>query len=195
MKEGKYSVMIVEDQQMPKALFSHFVESSEKFYLEVAIENATVADIVCAHTPIDLIIMDVVTENGESGLEAAAIIKKKYPKTKIIIVTSMPECSYIKRAKQRVINGEIVYPDKLQPVKMGLALSTEFTEKELEILRLMTGGYSNREISEKLGISSGVVKNHVADMLDKTGFRSRTQLAVRARESGLVILDKINEDV
>ena len=78
MKEGKYSVMIVEDQQMPKALFSHFVESSEKFYLEVAIENATVADIVCAHTPIDLIIMDVVTENGESGLEAAAIIKKKY---------------------------------------------------------------------------------------------------------------------
>jgi len=50
MKEGKYSVMIVEDQQMPKALFSHFVESSEKFYLEVAIENATVADIVCAHT-------------------------------------------------------------------------------------------------------------------------------------------------
>ena len=78
---------------------------------------------------------------------------------------------------------------------MGLALSTEFTEKELEILRLLTGGYSNREISEKLGISSGVVKNHVADMLDKTGFRSRTQLAVRARESGLVILDKTNEDI
>ena len=75
MKEGKYSVMIVEDQQMPKALFSHFVESSEKFYLEVAIENATVADIVCAHTPIDLIIMDVVTENGESGLEAAGRTK------------------------------------------------------------------------------------------------------------------------
>lgn len=214
MKEGKYSVMIVEDQQMPKALFSHFVESSDKFYLEVAIENATVADIICAHTPIDLIVMDVVTENGESGLDAAEKIKKKYPKTKIIIVTSMPECSYIKRAKQigvegfwykeaneqpilslmeRVIKGEIVYPDKPQPVKMGLALSTEFTEKELEILRLMTGGYSNREISEKLGISSGVVKNHVANMLDKTGFRSRTQLAVRARESGLVILDKTDE--
>ena len=75
MKEGKYSVMIVEDQQMPKALFSHFVESSDKFYLEVAIENATVADIICAHTPIDLIVMDVVTENGESGLDAAEKIK------------------------------------------------------------------------------------------------------------------------
>ena len=39
MKDGKYSVMIVEDQQMPKALFSHFVESSDKFYLQVAIET------------------------------------------------------------------------------------------------------------------------------------------------------------
>ena len=132
MKDGKYSVMIVEDQQMPKALFSHFVESSDKFYLQVAIENASVADIVCTRTPVDLILMDVVTENGESGLEAAAKIKAKFPKTKIIIVTSMPECSYIKRAKQigvegfwykevneqpilslmeRVMNGEIVYPD------------------------------------------------------------------------------------
>ena len=128
----------------------------------------------------------------------------------------MPECSDIKRAKQigvegfwykevneqpilslmeRVMNGEIVYPGSPQPVRMGLALSTEFTEKELEILRLMTGGYSNTEISEKLGVSSGVVKNHVADMLNKTGFRSRTQLAVRARESGLVILDKTDDEI
>ena len=56
MKDGKYSVMIVEDQQMPKALFSHFVESSDKFYLQVAIENASVADIVCTRTPVDLIL-------------------------------------------------------------------------------------------------------------------------------------------
>ena len=105
MKDGKYSVMIVEDQQMPKALFSHFVESSDKFYLQVAIENASVADIVCTRTPVDLILMDVVTENGESGLEAAAKIKAKFPKTKIIVVTSMPECSYIKRAKQIGVEG------------------------------------------------------------------------------------------
>lgn len=64
MKDGKYSVMIVEDQQMPKALFSHFVESSDKFHLEAAIENASVADVVCTRTPIDLILMDGVTEIG-----------------------------------------------------------------------------------------------------------------------------------
>ena len=216
MKNGKYSVMIVEDQQMPKTLFSHYINSSNHFYLQIAIENASIADIVCTKMPVDLILMDVVTENGESGLVAAEKIKKKFPNIKIIIVTSMPECSYIKRAKkigvegfwykeineqpilsimEKVINGEIVYPEQLQPVKVGLALSNEFTEKELIILRLILGGYSNVEIAKKLGVSPGVIKNHVANMLLKTGFRSRTQLAVRARETGLVILDKTDDEI
>ena len=208
--------MIVEDQQMPKTLFSHYINSSNHFYLQIAIENASIADIVCTKMPVDLILMDVVTENGESGLVAAEKIKKKFPNIKIIIVTSMPECSYIKRAKkigvegfwykeineqpilsimEKVINGEIVYPEQLQPVKVGLALSNEFTEKELIILRLILGGYSNVEIAQKLGVSPGVIKNHVANMLLKTGFRSRTQLAVRARETGLVILDKADDEI
>lgn len=216
MKNGKYSVMIVEDQQMPKTLFSHYINSSNHFYLQIAIENASIADIVCTKMPVDLILMDVVTENGESGLVAAEKIKKKFPNIKIIIVTSMPECSYIKRAKkigvegfwykeineqpilsimEKVINGEIVYPEQLQPVKVGLALSNEFTEKELIILCLILGGYSNVEIAQKLGVSPGVIKNHVANMLLKTGFRSRTQLAVRARETGLVILDKADDEI
>lgn len=216
MKNGKYSVMIVEDQQMPKTLFSHYINSSKNFYLQVAIENASIADIVCTKMPIDLILMDVVTENGESGLVAAEKIKKKFPNIKIIIVTSMPECSYIKRAKkigaegfwykeineqpilsimEKVMNGEIVYPKQLQPVKVGLASSNEFTEKELIILRLILGGYSNVEIAKKLGVSPGVIKNHVANMLLKTGFRSRTQLAVRSRETGFVILDKTSDEI
>lgn len=216
MKNGKYSVMIVEDQQMPKTLFSHYINSSKNFYLQVAIENASIADIVCTKMPLDLILMDVVTENGESGLVAAEKIKKKFPNIKIIIVTSMPECSYIKRAKkigvegfwykeineqpilsimEKVMNGEIVYPKQLQQVKVGLALSNEFTEKELIILRLILGGYSNVEIAKKLGVSPGVIKNHVANMLLKTGFRSRTQLAVRSRETGFVILDKTSDEI
>lgn len=216
MKHGKYSVMIVEDQQMPKTLFSHYIENSEHFYLQTAIENASIADIVCTRNPIDLILMDVVTENGESGLLAAEKLKKKFPNIKIIIVTSMPECSYIKRAKkigvegfwyketneehiisvmEKVMDGKKVYPSKPQPVKVGLALSSNFTKKELEILRFILGGYSNVEIANKLGVSPGVIKNHVADMLLKTGFRSRTQLAVRTRETGLVILDKIEDEI
>ena len=165
---------------------------------------------------IDLILMDVVTADGVSGLDAAEKIKAKYPKVKIVIVTSMPECSYIKRAKKigvegfwyketskepilslmdRVMNGEIVYPDGLQPVKLGLALSCEFTDRELTILREITGGFSNQEIAEKYGIALNTVKNHVANMLLKTGFRNRIELAVRAREAGIVIMERTEDDI
>ena len=78
-------------------------------------------------------------------------------------------------------------------VKIGLTDSSKFTKKELEVLRYVTGGFSNIEISERLNVSPGVIKNHIADMLQKTGFRSRTQLAVKARESGIVILNKDDE--
>ena len=58
----------------------------------------------------------------------------------------------------------------------------------------MTGGYTNTEIGERLHMSVGSVKAHVLSMLDKTGFRNRTELAVRARESGLVILRDENAE-
>ena len=211
MKDGKYQVMVVEDQKMPKDLFVHMISESEKYEVALTLENASIADVALLKYDIDLILMDVITENGANGLVASAKIKKSYPNIKIIIVTSMPEFSYLERAKNigiegfwykegteesilsimdRVMNGEIVYPDKTQKVTVGLATSEEFTYRELEILRLMTGGYSNVEIAQRLKVSPSVIKNHVANMLVKTGFRSRTQLAVRARETGLVILDE-----
>lgn len=216
MKEGKYSVLIVEDQQMPRLLFASYIESSDRFFLQASLADASMADVLCARFPIDLILMDVVTENGESGLSAAEKIKRKYPKIKIIIVTSMPECSYLERAKkaglegfwykesdgpsilsvmEKVMDGERVFPKETLPTKVGLASSREFTKKELQILRYMLGGYSNGEIAAKMGVSPGIIKNHVADMLLKTGFRSRTQLAVRARESGLVILERGKKEI
>ena len=54
----------------------------------------------------------------------------------------------------------------------------------------MTGGYTNTEIGQHLHMSVSSVKSHIMSMLGKTGFRNRTELAVRARESGLVILDR-----
>lgn len=216
MRNGKYSVLIVEDQAMPAQLFEHFVRSSDKYELAASINSAAFAEVYCMDGKIDLILMDVVTADGASGLDAAEKIKAKYPKVKIVIVTSMPECSYIKRAKKvgvegfwyketskepilslmdRVMNGEKVYPDGLQPVKLGLAFSTEFTDRELTILREITGGFSNQEIAEKYGIALNTVKNHVANMLLKTGFRNRIELAVRAREAGIVIMERTEDDI
>ena len=94
-----------------------------------------------------------------------------------------------------MLSGESVYPDDVPEIQLGLAKSGEMTARELEVLREMTGGFTNAEIAEKLGISEKRVRNHVANMLEKTGFRSRTELAVRARESGLTILDRTEDDI
>lgn len=214
--EKKYSVMVVEDQAMPRQLFETFIKSSNRYELAISIENASVADIYCMNYNIDLILMDVVTKNGASGLEAARKIKRINPNIKIIIVTSMPECSYIDRAKEigiegfwykevnkepiitimdEVMSGKIVYPSSSLNVEMGLASSSEFTPRELEVLREMTGGYTNIEIAHKLHMSSSTVKHHIISMLSKTGFRNRTELAVRARESGIVILDRKEDEI
>ena len=74
-------------------------------------------------------------------------------------------------------------------IRIGNAVSMEFTEKETEVLRELTDGASNKEIAEKLGISERTVKMHITNMIQKTGFRSRLELAVKARTGGLVIPD------
>ncbi len=61
----------------------------------------------------------------------------------------------------------------------------DLTEREREILRLVTQGASNREIGETLFITEGTVKNHVSNILSKLGLRDRTQAAVYAHEHGL----------
>lgn len=63
--------MVVEDQAMPRQLFEMPVDSSEYYELAVSIDNATTADIYCLNQQIDLVLMDVVTRQGVSGLDAA----------------------------------------------------------------------------------------------------------------------------
>ena len=207
---SKYRVLVVEDQTMPRQLFSMLVDASDDFELAAAIDSAELADVYCLRNAVDLVLMDVITRGRCSGLEAAARIKRQSPQVKIIVVTSMPECSYISRARvagvesfwykdasegsilelmRRTMAGESVYPDTPPELFLGDASSSRFTERELMVLREMTGGYTNTEIGEHLHMSVGSVKTHILNMLNKTGFRNRTELAVRARESGLVILD------
>lgn len=60
------------------------------------------------------------------------------------------------------------------------------TERETEVLRLIAGGYSNREIAEMLHLAPGTVKNHVSNLLMKLGARDRTQAVLRALRHGLL---------
>ena len=60
------------------------------------------------------------------------------------------------------------------------------TEREVEVVRLMAGGYSNREIAHALGAAEGTVKNHVSNILSKFGVRDRTRAVLKALEAGLL---------
>lgn len=62
----------------------------------------------------------------------------------------------------------------------------DLTAREVDVLRLIAEGATNKEIAEKLFISEGTVKNHISNMLNRLGLRDRTQAAIYARENGLL---------
>ncbi len=203
-----YKVLIVEDQEMPRQLFEIFVRSDPRYTLVASISNAELAIDFCSHGTVDLILMDVMTELGSSGLDAAEAIKTRYPSIRIIIVTSMPEASWLRRAREigvdsfwykeaqkepiltvmeRTMAGERVFPDETPVVPIGFTNNHDFSERELEILRELITGDSNAEIGERLGIAASTVKYHVQNMLEKTGMHTRTELAAVARSLGIAI--------
>ena len=203
-------VMIVEDDPMAQKLLDIFISDTGRYEVAHAIESAAMAEFYCVTNAIDLILMDVCTAMNISGLEAAEKIKSRFPHIKIIIITSQPECSFIDRARaagvesfwyktasadeiltvmDRTMAGERIYPDNTPTLKLGDACSEAFTDRELQVLRLVVAGESDAAIAEKLFMSLRTVKQHIQSMREKTGFRNRTELAVRARESGLVIND------
>lgn len=65
-------------------------------------------------------------------------------------------------------------------------LPEPLTDREKTILRLLAGGYSNKEISDLLGISDGTVKNHISSVLAKLGVRDRTRAVLKAIDLGLI---------
>ena len=66
------------------------------------------------------------------------------------------------------------------------SFSEPLSEREVEILRLIARGSSNREIADKLFLAEGTVKNHVTNILGKLGVRDRTQAAIKAKDIGIV---------
>ena len=205
-----YNVLIVEDDPMARKLLEIFVSTSEKYHLVPSLDSAAMAELYCMTNQVDLVLMDVCTAMDMSGIEAAAKLKKNYPAIKIIIITSQPEYSYIAHARKigvesfwykeptaeallkimdRTMAGESIYPDSAPVTRLGAALSDDFTERELEVLRELVSGKTDAAIAETLCLSVTRVKQHIQRIREKTQFANRTELAVRARESGIVIGD------
>ena len=203
-----YRVLIVDDQRMSRQLFESIIAADEGYTVAAAVETAMFADAWCAKGGIDLVLMDVVMKDGSSGLDAAARIKASYPEIKVIIVTSMPDPLFLKKARDagvdsfwykevasepmlrvmdRTMAGEQVWPDSAPVVRLGMARNTDLTDRELDVLRLLAEGLTDREISERLSLGLPTVRYHLRNLLSKTGHSSRTELAVDAVRSGLTI--------
>ena len=201
-------VMFIERNPMVQKLMEIFLSSSSQCQLVHSLNSVAYAEQYCTNHPVDLILMDMAAIMEDDGLERVKGLKMRFPNVKIIMITDLPEYSYITCAKQigaesfwymepvaeslfaiidKTMEGESIYPDSVPVSKLGCALSTDFTERELEVLREVVGGKTDAAIAEALTLSVSTVKFHIQKIREKTGFTTRTELAVRTRESGLVI--------
>lgn len=183
-----YKVMIIDDQAISRELFRLTIEKSEHYELIAVLPSAHFLDTYLMGQKVDLIIMDILMGAGAQGLKEAAKVKRKYPAIKIMLITSMPEVSWIKQAQEVGIDSfwykeepfqslmkamdetmaeHHVYLTRAPTTYIGLAKSEEFTMREIDVLREMTTGASNTTIGQRLCMSENTVKTHIRHLLEK----------------------------
>ena len=207
----KIKVVVVDDQNVARGFFEMHIKTSLRYELVRSLPAADLAITYLEQHPVDLVIMDIVMRYGMDGLSAAEQIKKRFPQVKVILVTSMAEATWEKRAKiagiesfwykeyseeplieimDRTMNGESVYPSDAPVVQFGKVTTQELTERELDVLRELTSGATNEEIAQHLFISVNTVKRHIQNLMDKSGYKNRLALAINATSLGLVVSDE-----
>ena len=123
-------------------------------------------------------------------------------------MTSMPEHSFIQKAKacgcngfwykeygstalievcDRVMNGEYVYPEDTPMIRIGYSNSAEFTSREFDIIRELAQGRKYEEIAADLDITPNTVKYHIKNILQKTGYQNTLQLVAEVVEKRLIL--------
>ncbi len=163
----------------------------------------------------DVILLDLLMPGGLDGIETARRLRAAAPQTQIVILTAYGDdmrvpaalragtIGYIRKdaepellltAVRSAARGQML----LDPGVAGSVLQdfaqgpgANLSERELEVLRLLARGYTNREISTALILGVETIKTHVANILAKLGQTDRTQAVVQALKQGLLLLDEI----
>jgi DNA-binding NarL/FixJ family response regulator len=179
-----------------------------------ASDGSEAVELVDRTTP-DVVLMDVRMPNV-GGLEATARIREKHPEVAIVMLTVSEEEADLFRAIKAGAQGYLLKnleAPQLRTMLEGVArgepaitpataarIIDEFlrapgqapvptqklTERELEVLQLVTAGQRNREIAAELGISENTVKFHLKNIVEKLHAQNRAELAARAVREGLV---------
>lgn len=157
--------------------------------------------------PVDVVLSDV-RMPGVDGLQAVSALRARNDRTPVILLTTFDEPELALRAAEcgaqgfllkdaspedlrdaihRVARGETLFaPVSTGPVRERYAFrdraepAATFTDREVSILRLLAGGYSNKEIARSIHLTEGTVKNYVSDILEKLGTRDRTRAVLKA---------------
>ena len=205
------TVLIADDHEVIRRGVEVLLESS---HFRVVASAATVAQLVRLarkHKP-DVVLLDV-RLGDEDWLDAIRRVRSAAPKTRSVVFSAFDNPTYVARAVAAGANDYLLKTadrDTLlaaldnavadgPPTRTGMLRSVAasmtkrdapgdanvpLTPRELQTLRLIAMGLSNREIADTMGISVETVKEHVQNMLRKTSLHDRTQAAVWALRNG-----------
>lgn len=156
---------------------------------------------------VDVVLSDI-RMPGLDGIQALQQLRDRGDRTPVLLLTTFDDSDLLLRATEagaqgfllkdaapedlreaieRVANGEtLLQPVSTDPVRARYQFRDQqppretFSEREVAILRLLAGGYSNKEIARTLFLAEGTVKNYVSTILEKLGTRDRTRAVLKA---------------
>ncbi|MCL7745531.1 response regulator [Halalkalibacter alkaliphilus] len=208
-------ILLAEDQVMVRQGLKMMVETDAEIKVTGEASHGKEAVSLCETQHFDVIIMDIRMPEMD-GLEAARIIHSRWPDRKVLMLTTFNDDEYALEALKSGASGYMLKDAKPQELIKairsclagGLSLQDQvaakvmprllnqqertqdvnptLTPRELDIIRRIGEGRSNKEISEELALSVGTIKNHITIILDKLELRDRTQIAIYAIRHNLV---------
>lgn len=203
--DSPITVMIVEDQAMLRESLASTIDAQPDMRVVASLADAAEAPAAALERTPAVVLMDVCTENDSSGIVAARRIKERQPEVRVVIMTGMPEVTFVEQARAAGVDsfvyknvgiGELLavmrststgystFPKAPDSVFSGTAA---LTEVEVQILRLVCEAKSRKEIAAELYMSEGTVKRRIGDILAKTGYDNILRLAVHAVAEGSIV--------
>ena len=208
---NRISVIIVDDHNMVRKGLTVLLQDFDDLEVIGEAGDGELAVNLCRQKCPDVVLMDMFMPRMD-GIQATRMIREACPTTQIIALTSFSD---EERVQEALRSGAISYLMKnvsgdelanairrayagqstlapeaaqvlIQATMRPPALGHDLTDRELEVLALMVEGLNNREIGERLVISSSTVKNHVSSILSKLGTTSRTQAVAFAVERKII---------